>query len=283
VQLALPLDDAHLRPDRPVVAKQLLHRGRRERRVFPQALELPGETQQRLQAVADVVRGRLMPGEEQEHAHRHQLLLPEPLAVVLEVHQRAQQIALRLGAARGDEGAEVLHHLACPLLRAVVLAAHLACAADEKRHFVRQLLQPRQVFPRHAEHVHDHQRGQRARELGDEVEAVASADPLQQPLRGRLDARLERLDRADVEHLRREAPQAGVVGRIAKDHPAGKAGLQRHHAARLGRRREERREAIGGKPVDVEAGRSYVLVARQDPGAEVGTPVRRVFVLEAPV
>ena len=71
----LDLHDAHLRAARPVVAQQFLDGARREFRIFAQRLQFPRETQQRQQAVGDVVGGGLVAGEQQQDAGGDELVL----------------------------------------------------------------------------------------------------------------------------------------------------------------------------------------------------------------
>ena len=67
--------------------------------------------QQRQQAVADQVRGRLVPGEQEDDARRHKLVVGKPLAVGVGRGEDADQVILRVGAAvldhRLEEGPEL--------------------------------------------------------------------------------------------------------------------------------------------------------------------------------
>ena len=130
---------------------------------------------------------RLVSGEEQQHAGCHELVVRQPIALVVEVHEFREQIALRRGAARCDQCAEEIRHLVRRRLGALVLRRRLARAADEQRHLVGQALEALELAARHAQHVHDDQCGQRAGEIGNEVEALQIPDALEQPGGKRLD------------------------------------------------------------------------------------------------
>ena len=79
------LDDAHLRADRPVVAQQLLDGGGRKRGVLAELLQLAGEAQERCEAIGNVVGRRLVAGEEEQDAHRDELVLRETIALLLQM------------------------------------------------------------------------------------------------------------------------------------------------------------------------------------------------------
>ena len=129
------------------------------------------------------MRGGLVPGEEQEHAGRNELVLRQALAAFVEGHELGQEIALRRCASRAHELAEDIRHLAGRRGGSLVLLWHIARATDEERHLVGQPLKAPELVSRDAEHVHDHQRGQRPGELGDEVELSTLANRVEQPLR----------------------------------------------------------------------------------------------------
>src|SRR6185503_11375554 len=58
------------------------------------------------------MRGGLVPGEQQQDAHRHQLVVGQAIAVVVERDQLGQQVALRRRAACRHQLAEHARHLA---------------------------------------------------------------------------------------------------------------------------------------------------------------------------
>src|SRR5437667_198752 len=71
------------------------HRGRSNARGLAPSLLLAGKTQQREQPVGDMVRGGLVPGKQQEHTSRHQLVVGETVAILLEIDQLRQQVVSR--------------------------------------------------------------------------------------------------------------------------------------------------------------------------------------------
>ena len=64
--------------------------------------------QEREHAVADEIDGRLVAGDEQQRARAEHLVLGEGVALLLGVHERGEHVVARVGAASGDELAEVL-------------------------------------------------------------------------------------------------------------------------------------------------------------------------------
>ena len=73
-------------------------------------VELVGVLEQRERAVADQVRGRLVPGGEQQQAHRDDLVGLQRHAAVGGMDQRAQQVLARIPAPLGDDRDEKQHH-----------------------------------------------------------------------------------------------------------------------------------------------------------------------------
>ena len=224
---------------------------------------------------------RLMAREKQQHAGRDELVLRKPVAVLLQAHELAQEIGARRPPALGDERAKEPRHLARCRFGALVLVRRIARAADEERHLVGEMLETRELRARHAEHVHDHERGQRAGKFGDEIEFGPPADAFEQPGGQRLDVRTQRGNRACVEHAAREPPQPGVLGRIAKHHPQRKGAHQLLHARRFAgsERCKERPQAVG-RHLPVKAHALDVLVAGEHPGFELRAPVRGVLVAQ---
>ena len=78
-------------------------------------------------AVPDQVHGRLVPGDEQEQRGAEQLLLAEPVAAVLGLDERRQEVVAQRPAAPLDEVAEVLEEGA-----AGRLDAHSLVGRDER-------------------------------------------------------------------------------------------------------------------------------------------------------
>ena len=97
----------------------------------------------------------------------------------------------------GEDRVERLHDRARPLAQLIAVAAL-----------------------RDAEHLGDHDEGQREREVGDEVHrsGAARGDVVEVLVDELLHARVQLLDRARREHLRHEPAQAVVVGRVEVEH-----------------------------------------------------------------
>ena len=229
-----------------------------------------------------MVRSGLVPGEQQEHASRDQLVIGETVAILLEICQVGQQVGSRSRAARGDQLAEQNRHLPGGRFGASVFLGRIARAADEERHLVRQMLQALQLALRHAQHVHDHQGWQGAGELGDEVEFFALADPLQKPGGERLHIRTQGVNGAHVEDLARHTTQARVLRRIAEHHPHRQDAHQLRDAFGFPRRQrcKKRAQPVRGHPA-IQAYSLDVVVAREHPGLEDRAPVRRVLISHA--
>ena len=73
------------------------------RRVARQRPQLVGMAQQLVHAAAEHVAGRLVAADEDEQALHQQLVVAQPLAVDLGVHEDADQVVARMRAAIGDD------------------------------------------------------------------------------------------------------------------------------------------------------------------------------------
>ena len=92
--------------------QHLLDRAGEQPGVGAQGGELVGMPQQRQNAVGDEVRGRLVPGDEQQDAGGDQFGLGELVALFLDQDQPGQQVVARRAAADRDQRGEVLGELA---------------------------------------------------------------------------------------------------------------------------------------------------------------------------
>ena len=173
-------------------------------------------------------------------------------------------------------------HLVCCRFGDVVFFRRGARTPDEKRHVVRHPLHAREFVARHTEHVHDHERRQRAGKFGDEIEFRALADLLEQPGGQALDVRAHVAHRFEVEDLARKPAQAGVFRCIAKHHPQGQVANDVADLLRLGaRHRSEERPQPVGRHLAVQANPLHVGIAGQDPGLDARAPVGRILILHA--
>ena len=114
----LPADLALLQGDpggglnHAVVAKEFVDGGSDQSRVVNQAFAFAGIAQEGQHGVSDQVRRRLVPSDQDQHAHGKQLVTTQAIAVFAGLSQGAEQVVSRFGAALGDDTVEVLAHLA---------------------------------------------------------------------------------------------------------------------------------------------------------------------------
>ena len=172
-----------------------------------------------MQAVAEPVDARLVPGVEQQHRGRHELVRGQPVRTVARRDEVGEQVvAGRLRALRGellDVCRERPGRLAGRLLvgRGPV---HLVHPHDR--------LRPRpQVVPvglGDAEQLGDHEHRQRLGVVLDDVE-LAVGQVGQQPRGQLLDPRRQPLHVAAPERAGHQPPQPGVLGRLAVEDRVG--------------------------------------------------------------
>ena len=103
--------DAARELHRRVVAQQLVDRGGRDRRVVLPPFELRAVAEQRERAVADEVDGGLVTGDEQQHDLVDELVGGEPLALVLGVDERGEQVVGGMRALPLDRFEDVVVHV----------------------------------------------------------------------------------------------------------------------------------------------------------------------------
>jgi hypothetical protein len=220
--------------------------------------------------------------EDQQHAGRDQFVVRKAFAGVFDMHQLRQQVGARLRAARLDELAQVGCHLLGRALGDRVLLRRHVRGTDQQRDLVRQALDRQQPVARNAQHRHDHQRWQRAGKVGDEIDLFALADLGQQQVGQRRHGRAHGLHRLRGQHLARQAPQVGVLRRIAEHHPGCEVLQGLGHARRLGAGQgREVRAHPHHRHVAVEQHFLHVVVASQHPGAQPRAPMHRVFLAQA--
>ena len=114
--------------------------------------------------------------QEQGNCAQH-LVFAELLAALFGGDEAADQVVAWLLTAVGDHAADVLDQL---LVASPRLVQRAVIAAQSRHHRVRPALEPLPVFARYAEHLRDHDNGQRPGQFGDEVKLGAAGEPVQQ-------------------------------------------------------------------------------------------------------
>ena len=156
-------------------------------------------------------------------------------------------------------------------------------AGLERPEPVGELLDVVHVRARHREHLADDGHREREREAAHEVDRAVGREPVDELVRDRLDARLERGDAPRREGLVDEAPIARVVGRVELDHAreALVAGVEDGLDLRgeLGERLDADAAPGGVAPV-VHEHADDVLVARDDPAVHAIAPEHRRLAAE---
>ena len=134
--------------------QDLLHGAGPQRRVGLQPCPLAGVPEQQGGAAAEQVDRRLEPGGEQQQRGDPQLVLGQPLPVVLQMHELAEQVGARLPAevvqVVGDPQLELADRLVDPAVAAVVDAD-----VQGGRGGVAEAQQPVVVLRRHPQHLAD--------------------------------------------------------------------------------------------------------------------------------
>ncbi len=138
---------------------------------------------QREHAVRDVVRRRLVAGEEHQDARRDEFVFAELIVAVAQVRELRDRVVARRGAPIGDELAKEFRHLLRRGLGGVVLLRAGARTADEQGNLIGQTLHIGERVARNAEHRHDDEAGQRAGEVDHEIDLLAAVELREQPLR----------------------------------------------------------------------------------------------------
>jgi hypothetical protein len=213
--------DPRRRLHHAVEAQELLDRRAHQAGVGRQPAALVRMTQQREHGVADQVGGRLVPRDQDQHAHREQLVRAQPIALDLGAHQRADQVLARPRAPLGDDAVEEDAHLRQTALRG---GGRLGCEDRGRLGEGDQGLRPAQevgsVATGDAEHFRDHGHRQGEGEVAHQVEVASLERAVQQRVRDLLDARQELLHHPRREGLVHQVAQPRVIGRIAHQHHA---------------------------------------------------------------
>ena len=155
-----------------------------------------------------------MAGDEEQHDLVDELVGGEPLAVVLGVDQRSEQVVGGVRALPLDRFEHVRGHVVGRLHDLVEVHRRQDRFEPEGQR-VRPVAELVAVGVGHAEHVGDHLEGQWEREVAHHLHPVAARlDRVERGVDHLLDARRELLDAPRREDLLHDAADAGVVGRV---------------------------------------------------------------------
>ena len=244
--------------------------------MFDQPLLLGGILRQRHEAIADQIGRGLVAGIEQEDAVVQQLLLGQPLAILLALDQPRQHVLCGiagLGAPprhqRFEIGEKIAHRL-------------VAARGDLRPHHRLQRAQngERPVAQRfalvvgHVEQIADHLDGNGGSEILDQLDPCALAAMRSSSMSTRRDQiALHRRDRARRQRAHDQPPHAGVRGRIVEDEARGVVFVERRVAVF----RRKLLFLVGGEFPGVLVGGDEVVIAGQEPGAAAQPLDRFVF------
>ncbi len=212
------------------VTQEFLHRVGGQIRGAAEQGELLGVPQQRLHPAGDQVHRGLVAGDEQQLHLRDHFFVGEPVALLLRLDQRGEQVVRgmrtfvgdRVGDDRVEFGRRPLDGLELPVVRDDVERADDLAA---------QVADVRGVRLRHAEHPRDHLERQRERQHVDQVRLPVPGYTVERVVHEPGDQRLQRGDRTPCEHLRHQRAQPGVIRRITVEHGQGPP-LDEPHAER---------------------------------------------------
>jgi hypothetical protein len=229
------------------VAQHLLDGCRRQAGIGLEAGQLLRVGQQREDAAGDQVDRRDVAGEEEDEDHRQELVLVEPVAVLLGVDELADQVVGGLTALLGERAPQVVGESTQVEARFLHLLAVPPGAAAQER--LRPAADVVLVLTGDAEHLADDPDRQRVGEGVDQLHrpvrrrlAPLGRGPLgigEQLVGEDLDARPERVHGAPGEAGLDQLAEPGVVGRVdAEQVPPERPELLRHlgHLGKLLRR-----------------------------------------------
>jgi len=224
--------------------------------------------------------GGLEAGDEQADGLDQQLLGVEAVAVLFGGDEAAEQVVAAVAAALLDQVVEVAGQ---PHARALDALDHLGrgvAAADREAvgGVGGPLGEEVAVFHRHAQHLADERRGDRQRQVGDQVHLAAVGDAVEQLVGDGLDARPPGGDGARREGLRDQQPQPRVFRRVGQQHELA-AGVALGLFGRLPGQRAVGAAHAGAR----EAQRAQAVVVAHEPPHAVGREAHRVRLAQPPV
>ena len=201
---------------RGVEPQQFLHGGPGQAGTLTQQVGLPRRREQGRQPVADQVRRGLEARREQEDRGSDALVVVE-LVLAARGGEPAEQVVARTSSLLDEQVADVGGEL--------VLGADRGLHRSDVRAGLQrgdQVPHPRrgdrEVDVRDTQQVADHPDRQRQGQFGDDVDHVATGEPVEQRGDPPHDRWAQRLDVPGGEHRRHQPPQPGVVGRVAEQH-----------------------------------------------------------------
>ena len=166
--------------------------------------------------VADQVGGGLVARDEQQEGEADHLRLAQALPIDLRGEQRAQQVVARLAPALREHLREVAPQLERRSHRLGGAGAVDPCRI-ELRDLGGLLLEPLLILGGHPEHLGDHDRRQRRRELAHQIELVPALEVVQQRAGDGADPELEERDAARREGAAHQRAQLRVARTVGRD------------------------------------------------------------------
>ena len=267
------------RLDRRVVPHQFLHSRRNQTRVLPHPLQLARIAQQREHPVADQVRRRLAPANQQHPHHVQQLLLGEPLPLVLRLHEGAQDVVARRATTLRNDLLR-MYALNSPDALSAILRSRMLTVGSSRR--ARCAVQ-RLNWSRSCEGI---PRISAMTMTGSGCATAAMrSNPPGSAMSSSSDAKMLRIRGSSAamalppERLVDQRPQPGVVRRVVAEH--GQLVIGREASALPPRQVALAR--IGGKELVVAQDRIHVGVARNHPRVDESTAVDRASLTQGGV
>ena len=173
--------------------------------------------QQGPDSIPDEIGGGLVAGRKEKAEHHPGFLGGQLVARVLGLDQPRDQIVAGLAAALPDDGREVCGELPVGTVHLLFLFR-----GEKRLQSTRQIVGPDleavEVALRDPDHPGDHDRGKRHREGLHQIEFPGLADLVEERVRGGADVVLHPGHLAGRECPVHETAQAGVVGRVLREH-----------------------------------------------------------------
>ncbi len=250
---------------RAVVAQQLVGDVRVEAGLAHEAIPLVAIAQQRVRTVPDQVDRRLVAGDEQQADLCEQLLVRQHVAGVLGRDEGGEEIVGRFAALPLEHvEQECVHAFFCVARGTDVVVAE--DRVERLRHRVRPVPQACRIGLRHAEHARDDDKGEREREIADDVDRPRRVERVERGVDELFDERAQVGDDPRCEGFLHEPAQPGVIRGVGAEHRLGRwpPGPAQHLLDAIVEEIVVERDAdrrIPQHPVDV-------VVAQEQPGAE---------------
>ena len=250
--LGVPRGGAGDDQERRLPADALLDRGRDQGAVLADGLELCRVGQEAVEQVRRGAVGGLGARRQEQTAERVDVLVVEPLTVLLGRGEHRDHVVAGLGSALLEDAAEVLLQLGRRRHRPIEVDRH----ADQ---LDRQPVEPRQVLVGEPEQRGDDRQGEREQELAHEVDAAVVDEPVDHPVHERTDQLgLPPLHGPLRERLLEDRPVGVVLGlvhlqdRLAEDQPHDLGVARRAERRPVAQDRVDRVERVGGEHGDAE-------------------------------